>query len=90
MADYFWGAFFVIALIGLSAAGAAGILKYQDGMKECKLNSDCDSLSYCGSDFNCHSYPNVQQTITHGTDWATPAAILGLAIVIAALILKRR
>jgi len=60
-----------------------------EGVKECKVNSDCDADSYCGSDFKCHSYPNIERTIVP-TDWKTPAAIVGLAIVLAALILRKK
>lgn len=89
MEEYFWGAFFVIAIIALSVAGAAGVLKYNDGLKECTENSDCPSLSYCGSDFECHTFPNISQNV-ESADWTTPAIILGLAIILAALILKAK
>lgn len=89
MSEYFFGAFFVIVVIGLSAAGAASIIKYTEGRAECKLNSDCPSNNYCGSDLKCHQFPTVQNTIVK-TDWVTPAAILGLSIILGALILRKR
>ena len=89
MAEYVWGAVFVIAVIALSGAGAASILRYMDGAKECKLNNDCRSTAYCGSDFKCHEYPNIQQTVVKN-EWVKPALIVGLSIVLAALILRRR
>ncbi len=88
MGDFFWGVFFVITVIGLSIAGAATLIKYTEGTKECKLNSDCRTNQYCGADFECHDYPTVTQNITSGNDWTVPASILGLAIVISALILR--
>ena len=89
MGEYFWGAFFVIAIIAMSIGGAATILKVMEGKKECQFNSDCSNSNYCGSDFRCHPFPVVENTIVK-SDWTTPAAILGLAIVLAALILRRR
>ncbi len=89
MGEYMWGAFFVIAIIAFSIAGAAAVLKVMEGVKECKVNSDCHSDAYCGSDFKCHPFPMIQNTIVHN-DWTTPAAILGLAIVVAAFVLRRR
>lgn len=84
-----WGAFVVIVIIGFSIAGAATVLRVIEGKKECKVNSDCNSNSYCGSDFKCHAYPAIENTIVKN-DWTTPAAILGLAIVIAAMVLRRK
>ena len=56
--------------------------------RECKTNRDCGSEAYCGSDFACHTYPNIQKTVVqYNLFW--PAAILGLAIVIAVWIFKQ-
>ncbi len=53
--------------------------------RECKRNSDCNSESYCGSDFSCHTYPTIQKTVVqYNLFW--PAVVIGLAIVITALI----
>ena len=90
MAGHFWGIFLVIAIIVLSIGGAATFQKVMEGMKECKLNSDCPENNYCGSDFKCHSFPVIENTIVEGTDWKTPAAILGVAIIIAAMILRKK
>ncbi len=89
MGEYFWGAFFIIAIIAFSIGGTATILKVMEGRKECKLNSDCQANNYCGSDFKCHQFPLIENTIVK-TDWTTPAAILGVAIIIGAMILKRK
>jgi len=89
MGDYFWGAFFILAIVGFSAAGAATIYKVIDGQAECKLNSDCSANNYCGSDLKCHPFPTIENTVVN-TDWTTPAAILGLSIILGALILRKR
>lgn len=55
--------------------------------RECKSNRDCGSEAYCGSDFQCHQYPNIQKTIVqYNLFW--PAVIIGIAIMLAAWILK--
>ena len=89
MSEYIWGAFVIIAIIAFSIAGASAVLSYKTTDRECEVNSDCGELKYCGSDFICHEYPTIQQTIIKN-DWTTPAGILGLAIVFAALILRKR
>lgn len=89
MGEYMWGAFFVVCIIAFSIAGSATIIKFMEGSHECNQNSDCSANNYCGSDFKCHSYPTIENNIVK-TDWTTPAAILGLAIVFAAFILRKR
>lgn len=89
MSEYFWGAFFVITIIAFSMAGAGAIFKAIEGAPECKTNTDCADTSYCGSDLKCHAYPSIDQTIVKN-DWTTPALVLGLSIVLAAVILKRK
>ena len=53
--------------------------------RECKTNSDCGSSAYCGSDFGCHEYPNIQKT-EYNFFW--PAVILAIGIVLAVLIYR--
>jgi len=59
------------------------------GNRECNSNKDCGSDMYCGSDFTCHSYPNVQKTVVQYS-LILPALIIGIAIVVAAYIFKRK
>ncbi|PIN74922.1 hypothetical protein COV18_05295 [Candidatus Woesearchaeota archaeon CG10_big_fil_rev_8_21_14_0_10_37_12] len=88
MSEYIWGIVFIFAIIAFSAAGAATILKFNEGSKECEVNSDCRELQYCGSDFKCHEHPNIEQTVVN--EWTKPALILGVAIILGALILRRQ
>jgi len=90
MSEAVFGAILVLAIIGFSIAGSSVVLKYVEGQRECNDNAQCSSLSYCGSDFHCHQFPTVSQTIVEGPNWTTAAAILALAMVMAALILRRR
>jgi len=56
--------------------------------RECRTNKDCGAEAYCGSDFACHSYPTIQKTIVQ-YNLLLPSVIIGIAIVVAAVILKR-
>ncbi|MBI1936274.1 hypothetical protein HYS31_07595 [Candidatus Woesearchaeota archaeon] len=55
--------------------------------RECRGNNDCSSSSYCGSDFSCHEFPLIQQTISQYS-LVAPAIILAIAIIAAAVILR--
>jgi len=57
------------------------------GSKECRNNSDCSSGNYCGSDFLCHQIPVIEKTVSKN-NFIMPSIIIGLAIIIAAYILK--
>lgn len=89
MAGEVWGAFVMILVFSFSVAGATAILKYTEGLHECNFNSDCSDTSYCGSDFKCHPHPVVNKTVVNN-DYTTPAAILGLSLVIAAMVFRRK
>jgi len=55
--------------------------------RQCSYDSQCLSDNYCGSDFKCHQFKTVEKTVLV-TDYSTPAAIIAIAVIIAALILK--
>ena len=75
----------VIAVILITVLFIGWIINISQ--RECKTNKDCSSESYCGSDFSCHTYPTIQKTVVqYSLFW--PAVIIGLAIIIAAMILK--
>jgi hypothetical protein len=57
--------------------------------RECHSNADCDADAYCGADFSCHKYPQITQTIRR-SDFTGAAFLVGLAIVAAAIILRRK
>ena len=57
------------------------------GSRECRSNSQCGSAQYCGSDFACHELPTIEKTIVKN-NLIVPSIILGIAIIIAALIIK--
>lgn len=90
MGDAATGAMFTIMILAFSIAGSSTIIKFMQSTNECNVNDDCGQNSYCGSDFRCHEFPHSSTTIVQAANWATPAAILGLSIVLGALILRRR
>ncbi len=77
-------------IIAFSIAGSSTIIKFMQSTNECNINADCGEVSYCGSDYRCHEFPHKSTTVVQATNWVTPAAILGLSIVMASLILRRR
>lgn len=54
------------------------------GSRECYNNKDCAPGSYCGSDFSCHE----MQSIIIKNNYILPSIIIGIAIILAALIIK--
>ena len=61
---------------------------YNINQRECSKNKDCSSESYCGSDFSCHQYPNIQNNIVQ-YNFFWPALIIGVALIIGAWIFRR-
>lgn len=56
--------------------------------RECNNNKDCPSTAYCGTDYTCHEFPH--QVIVKETNFIPAAIIIGMALIIAAYIFKRR
>jgi len=57
------------------------------GSRECRSNADCGNGFYCGSDFSCHQLTTIEKTIIKN-NLLTPSIIIGIAIIIAAMILR--
>jgi len=62
--------------------------------KECRNDNDCTKNSYCGSDFSCHAHPVIVQEKAVerevSSNYTAAAFMLGLSIVIAAIILRKK
>ncbi|MEK6812926.1 MAG: hypothetical protein AABX86_02310 [Nanoarchaeota archaeon] len=58
--------------------------------RECQKDSDCPSSYYCGADFSCHPVVAGEQQIMVKESNLIPALLLGIAIVLAAWIIKRK
>jgi len=54
--------------------------------RECSKNSDCSQSAYCGSDYKCHEFP--KEIIVKENSYILASTILGVAMIIAAYILK--
>src|SRR3989338_2512513 len=54
--------------------------------RECRSNNDCNDGFYCGSDFSCHQMQVIEKN--SGYNLLMPSIIIGIAIIIAAMILK--
>ncbi len=55
--------------------------------RQCSYDSQCPADNYCGSDFKCHQHKVVERNVVVN-DYSTPAAIIAIALIIAALIIK--
>ena len=50
-------------------------------LRECNSNKDCSDNAYCGSDYECHEYPN--NTVVQKNNFVPAALILGVSLVLA-------
>jgi len=82
-----WGAVVAILIVIFSGVGAMVLANVIKAGRECNVNADCRETAYCGSDYKCHDFPTIQQTIVN-KNYTTPAVILALAIVAAAFVMK--
>jgi len=57
------------------------------GSRECRSDSQCPADNYCGSDFSCHQIPTIEKTLVKN-NLITPSIIIGIAIIIAAIVLR--
>ena len=83
----FAGIFMIVVVVAFSIVGAMTLFRIAEAQKECSANSDCASESYCGSDFKCHVFPQIEVV---RYDFAIPALIVGLCIIVAAMIVKKK
>jgi len=55
--------------------------------RECRSDSQCPADNYCGSDFSCHQIPTIEKTVVKN-NLILPSIIIGIAIIIAAIVLR--
>ncbi|MBW2978180.1 hypothetical protein KY331_05010 [Candidatus Woesearchaeota archaeon] len=55
--------------------------------RQCNANIDCGEKQYCGSDFKCHDFQIIK---VYKNDLVIPAVIVAAALVVGAVILKRK
>jgi hypothetical protein len=78
---------YVVAIIALVAIIMVGLIM-DFSSKGCSNNKDCQENSYCGSDNECHQYPD--KIIVKQSDNFPAALTLAVGIILAALILKKK
>ncbi len=55
--------------------------------RECESNRDCAENAYCGSDYECHEFPD--KLVVKESNFLPAALILGFSLLGAAYIFKR-
>ncbi len=55
--------------------------------RECSSTKDCPDHSYCGVDYECHSFPE-QIIIKEPSGLLLPSLIVAVGLIIAALIMR--
>ncbi len=58
------------------------------GSRECTNNNDCSDNQYCGTDYECHDFPG--QIFVEKNNYVWPAVIMGISLIAAAWIFKRK
>ncbi len=86
MAGLWSGGFVALAVLAFSIIGGLFVANAVQASRECSLNKDCGVTNYCGSDFKCHEYP---QQVVYKADYQMPALIIGIAMVISVILLKK-
>lgn len=54
--------------------------------RECSSNKDCQESAYCGSDYECHDYP--QQIVVKENSFLPAAIVFGIALILAAYVYR--
>ncbi len=60
------------------------------GNRECNSNNDCGDGYYCSVEHACNKIPVLEKEVVVQRSYVLPALIIGLAIVVAAIILRYR
>jgi hypothetical protein len=54
--------------------------------RDCESNRDCPDNAYCGTDYECHQFPD--QIIVKESNYVPAALIFGIFLVVAAYIFR--
>lgn len=65
-----------------------GVFLVNIALRDCNSNRDCPENAYCGSDHECHEYP--EKIIVTENNFVPAALILGGAGVLTAFLLRRK
>jgi len=58
------------------------------GNRECNSNKDCRDGYYCTVEHSCNKIPVIEKEIIVQNNYIWPSVVIGLAIIIAAIILR--
>ncbi len=56
--------------------------------RDCNSNKDCSENAYCGTDYECHEFP--QQIVVKEANYLPASIIFGISLIIAAYIYRGR
>tara|TARA_Y100000310_G_C20632148_1_gene789214 strand:+ start:1165 stop:1452 length:288 start_codon:yes stop_codon:yes gene_type:complete len=57
--------------------------------RDCSKDSECPENSYCGSDYQCHQFPD-RIVVKESSGLLGPSIVVAVALIIAALIVRLR
>ena len=55
-------------------------------MRNCNSNNECPANAYCGSDYECHEFP--EQIVVKENNFLPASIVLGMSFIIGVIILK--
>lgn len=58
--------------------------------RECSKDTECPQDYYCGSDFACHEQKIIDRTVVHNYNLFGASVVIGIALIIAVIILKSK
>ena len=63
-----------------------GVFLVSIASRDCNANKDCAENSYCGSDYECHQYPD--EIVVTENNYVPAAIILSFGLMLAAYIFR--
>ena len=55
-------------------------------LRDCNNNNDCTDNAYCGSDYECHDYPD--EIVYKQNNFLPASIILGISLIVAAYLFR--
>ncbi|MBT3835775.1 hypothetical protein HOD05_03050 [Candidatus Woesearchaeota archaeon] len=76
-----------IALIAIILALVIlGYMLTTFALRDCNNNTDCAENAYCGSDYECHAYPD--EIVYKQNNFVPASLILGISLILAAYLFR--
>ena len=64
-----------------------GVFLISIAQRECNSNRDCPGNAYCGTDYECHNFP--EQIVVKENNFIPAAIIVGTSLIISAYIFRK-